>query len=147
MAVHWLEVPVTPPSAGRASTAIKYDVGNAVVVHGDNRAYVGLADRRAVRRLLARPDVRKLSDVDLATVQPVPGLPVSWSDLAAQVPGLGRPHARFRVLGLGDAIAVLTRRARIPECGACARRRKALNRITVWGWWRRRPTQVQPSGS
>lgn len=142
-AMRWLEVPVQPPSQGNGSPAPKYGTGNAVVVYGTDSAYVGTADAETVRTLTSHPDVRLLSPDDLRTIEPFPGLPLTWESLENQVPGRGgHHHRRGRAIGLGDVISAITRRAGIPECGGCARRRTGLNRIVVWGWWRERPAHA-----
>ncbi|GAA2603442.1 hypothetical protein [Streptomyces tubercidicus] len=141
--VIWLEVPVEP-AASRGSVRPKYSVGRAVVVLDNESAYVGLLERTAAAALLAHEDVRELSRGDMERIRPE--IPLSWETLEQQVLQLSDPRPRPHALGLGDAIAALTRRARIRECGSCAQRRKGLNRIIIWGWWRRRRIQVQPEG-
>ncbi|MGY3680404.1 hypothetical protein [Streptomyces sp. TE33382] len=142
-AVRWMEVPVQPASGRNESPTVKYGIGNSVVVYGIDSAYVGCADETIVAELLRYPDVRPLNADDLRRIDPLPGLPLTWESLEAQIPGQsGQHHLRDGVIGLGDLISSITRRARIPECGACTRRRKGLNRITVWGWWRARPAEV-----
>ncbi|MFI1161864.1 hypothetical protein [Streptomyces sioyaensis] len=122
---------------------MKYETGNSVVVYGSESAYVGTADEDIFAELLGHPDVRLLSADDLQQIDPLPGLPVTWESLEGQIPGRNGQHRlRRQVVGLGDLISAITRRARIPECGSCGRRRKGLNRITVWGWWRNRPAQA-----
>ncbi|MFF9480632.1 hypothetical protein [Streptomyces sp. NPDC014733] len=95
------------------------------------------------QQLLAHPDVRELSPSERERIQPVPGLPLTWEGLEGQIPEAGARRSRRHPVGLGDAIAALTRRARIQECGSCARRRRGLNRITVWGWWRTHPDRAR----
>ncbi|MEU1935052.1 hypothetical protein ACH49O_19085 [Streptomyces coeruleorubidus] len=141
--VIWLEAPVEP-AAGRAPAGPKYNVGRAVVMLGDESAYVGLLDRTAAAALLAHEDVRELNRDDMARIQSE--IPVSWEALEQQAIQLADPRPHRHALGLGDAIAALTRRAHIRECVSCTHRRKNLNRITIWGWWRRRRIQVQPEG-
>ncbi|GAA3162789.1 MULTISPECIES: hypothetical protein [Streptomyces] len=141
--IHWLEVPIQPPTGENLARVTKYEVGNAVLVHGTHTAYVGIADQRMTAQLLAHPDVRELSPVEREKIQPLPGLPVTWESLESQIPDMAAQAIRRRPVGLGDAIAALTRRARIQECGSCARRRRGLNRITIWGWWRSRPDRAR----
>lgn len=138
--VQWVVVPVEPPSGRNESPTVKYEIGNSVVVYGTGSAYVGTAEEDVVTELLGHPDVRLLSADDLQRIDPLPGLPLTWESLERQIPGHNsQNHLHRQVVGLGDLISAITRRARIPECGSCARRRKGLNRITVWGWWRNRP--------
>ncbi|GAA0375237.1 hypothetical protein Acor_67380 [Acrocarpospora corrugata] len=140
--VQWLEVPIQPPTEANTSPATKYEVGRAVVVYRNESAYVGLTDGPMITELLAHPDVRSLSAGDLRKSPPIPGLPMTWEGLANQIPTLGVSHPYRRAVGLGDVIAAITRRARIPECGSCSQRRNWLNQIPVWGWWRSRPPQT-----
>ncbi|MFJ8697065.1 hypothetical protein [Streptomyces roseolilacinus] len=144
--IHWLTVPVVRHAGSGASPALKYEVPDAVVVRGSGTAYVGITDEQAARRLLAHPDVETLSAEEKRRVELVPGTPVPWESLEQQILSLGTDHRRGGAVGLGDLVSALTRRARIPECGGCARRRKGLNRITVWGWWRERKLHLQPEG-
>jgi hypothetical protein len=144
--IQWLAMPVDQQAGRNGQSALKYDAPNAVIVHGRGTAYVGLADDAVAERLLAHPDVEILSAAERKLMEPLPGLPVTWESLENQITSLGKGHRRKSAVGLGDVISALTRRARIPECGGCARRRTGLNRITVWGWWRARKVQVQPEG-
>jgi hypothetical protein len=134
--IQWLEVPIRLPAHRDATAETKYQVGDAVVVYRDELAYVGLADQRAAEELLAHPDVRALSAREMERVQPIPGLSLTWASLENQVVHLGKHPSRRHPLGLGDAIALVARRFRIPECGSCAQRHGRLNKITIWGWWR-----------
>ncbi|MFE2477062.1 hypothetical protein [Streptomyces sp. NPDC001194] len=141
--VQWLQIPTLPPEDGIGSPSPKYEVGSAVVVYGEGSAYVALADEALAAALLAHGDVQLLTAERRGRIQPVPGLPMTWEQLEAQVSALGAGrHPSHRSVGLGDVVASITRRVRIPECGGCARRRRGLNRITVWGWWRDRPAQA-----
>jgi hypothetical protein len=137
MSVRWLEIPVRLPTNSDQPVAVKYDTGSSVVVYRDSSAYVGLADHHVITRLLTYPDVRELSAEDLELIQPMPGLPVTWTSLSKQVSNLGYHHSHHHTIGLGDLVTKLTRRIGIPECRSCARRRSFLNGLTVWGWWRR----------
>lgn len=142
-AVRWMEMPIQPASGKSESPTVKYGIGNSVVVYGIDSAYVGCADEVTIAELLRNPDVRLLSADDLRRIVPFPGLPLTWESLEAQIPGQsGKHRLGGGVIGLGDLISSITRRAGIPECGSCTRRRKGLNRITVWGWWRARPVEA-----
>jgi hypothetical protein len=144
--VHWLAVPVVQQAESDRPPVLKYEAPEGVVVRDRGTAYVGTIDEKAAERLLAHPDVEILSAERKRRVELVPGMPVPWESLEHQVLSLGTDHGRRRVIGLGDVISALTRRARIPECGGCARRRKGLNRITVWGWWHTRRLHLQSEG-
>lgn len=144
--IHWLAMPVEQKAERNAQPTLKYDVPNAVIVHGRRIAYVGLADNKVAERLLAHPDVEILSAGERRRTEPLPGMPMTWEMLESQIPLLGTGSRQKGAVGLGDVISALTRRARIPECGSCARRRTGLNRITVWGWWRTQKLQLQPEG-
>ncbi|MEV5885273.1 hypothetical protein AB0L74_21505 [Streptomyces sp. NPDC052020] len=144
--VHWLAVPVVQRAESDRPPVLKYEAPEGVVVRDRGTAYVGTIDEEAAQRLLAHPDVEILSAEEKRRVELVPGMPVPWESLERQILSLGTDHWRRGVIGLGDVVSALTRRARIPECGGCARRRKGLNRITVWGWWRNRKLRFQPEG-
>lgn len=144
--IHWLTMPVKKQVGRNALPALKYDVPDAVIVRHSDTAYVGIADGEVAERLLANPDVEILKQEEKDLVELVPGMPVAWESLERQIPSRHADHRRKSAVGLGDVISVLTRRAHIPECGSCVRRRKGLNRITVWGWWRNRKLLLQPEG-
>ncbi|MFE9724333.1 hypothetical protein ACFYQ5_12275 [Streptomyces sp. NPDC005794] len=144
--VHWLAVPVEQKAETHAPPTVKYEVPNAVIVRGLRTAYVGIADNKVAEQLLAYPDVETLGAEERMRTEPLPGTPMTWEMLESQIPLLGAGHRHQAAVGLGDVISALTRKARIPECGSCARRRTGLNRITVWGWWRTRKLQLQPEG-
>ncbi|SEC96199.1 hypothetical protein SAMN05216532_2942 [Streptomyces sp. 2231.1] len=142
--VTWLEMPLRS-SGAQPSPRAKYDVGNAVVMLGETTAYVALADPKAANELLQHPDVQRLTANDLKTIES--GGPLSWEALERQAESLNHRGVGRGPVGLGDLISSLTRKARVRECSGCARRRRGLNRITVWGWWRARKLTPQPDGS
>ncbi|MFJ9798212.1 hypothetical protein [Streptomyces sp. NPDC101145] len=133
---HWLEMPIRQPIYEGAPVDTKYEVGDAVVVYNNESAYVGLGDRRAAEALLVHQDVRALGVREVDRTKPVPGLSLTLSELEHQVGRLREQSSSRHATGLGDAIAFLTRRLGIRECGSCARRHKTLNRVRLWGWWR-----------
>ncbi|MFH9400590.1 hypothetical protein [Streptomyces sp. NPDC017638] len=143
---HWLAMPVEHQAAKTALPALKYDVPNAVVVRDSRLAYVGITDGDVAEQLLAHADVKILSSEEKSLIELVPGVPVPWESLERQMPELGTGHRRKGAVGLGDLVSALTRRASIPECRSCARRRKGLNRIIIWGWWRDGKLSPQPEG-
>ncbi|MER6261962.1 hypothetical protein ACFV2Z_02565 [Streptomyces sp. NPDC059688] len=142
--VTWLEMPLRS-SGAQPSLRAKYDVGNAVVMLSETTAYVALADPKAANELLQHPDVQRLTANNLKTIQP--GGPLSWEALERQAEALNHRGVGRGPVGLGDLISSLTRKARIHECSGCARRRRGLNRIPVWGWWRSQKLTPQPDGS
>ncbi|GHH94065.1 hypothetical protein [Streptomyces capillispiralis] len=133
---HWLEIPIRQPIHEGAPVDTKYEVGDAVVVYSNDSAYVGLGDRRAAEALLVHQDVRALGDREVDRTKPVPGLSLTLGELEHQVGRLRKRSASRHATGLGDAIAFLTRRLGVRECGSCARRHRNMNRVRIWGWWR-----------
>lgn len=145
-AIYWLNVPLAERTENGGQPVLKYDAPNTLVLPVDGTAYVGIADEEAAERLLSHPDVTTLGKAERSRIEPVPGVPVTWESLEAQIPSLGTIHGGKKAVGLGDVISALTRRVRMHECGSCRRRKRGLNRITVWGWWRDRQPSLQPEG-
>lgn len=140
MKVTWLEMPVAYSPEAKKSVAPKYAIdGNAVVLYKKDRAYVGFAMGDAIAELLAYADVRAITSAELEALQESFGIsPSTVEHLFNRTDGLhqriGRAASR---IGLGDAVAAVTHRLGIRECNGCARRRSALNRLTIQPWWPR----------
>jgi hypothetical protein len=130
----WLEVPAnydTPTSAGRP----KYPVsGSGLVVYRGSKAYVSFENASAKNELIRHPDVRALTLGEARRLED--GLPFPLSQSLS-----GGSEVR-----LGDLVHQLTKRVGIAECGACRKRRRILNRVVIWAWWRRSKTLTGKSG-
>jgi len=74
--------------------------------------------------LTANPDVQLLTGAESHRFE---------ASLPFPLPAPVRP----RGVRLGDVIHRITGRLGVAHCDSCQRRKRALNRIVVWGWWRR----------
>ena len=129
-AMTWLEFPIAERTSSSDRLRPKYAInGNSVVMYSQDKAYVGLADPQLAADLVTHPGVRQLTSSDLDQLER--RIPLKISDLERSISAYHREDGNGTVR-LGDAIAWLTKRARIPECASCGRRRRALNRIVIW---------------
>jgi hypothetical protein len=122
----WVEMPAIASATGTARPKYSFE-GNALVIYRGETAYVSFEHERAPDELAHHPDVRVLADGEGREFEeslPFPILP---------------PTVRRRGIGLGDMISWLTGRIGIEECAGCRRRKRQLNRVSVWGWWARGP--------
>ena len=128
----WIEMPAVGTGAADDPVRPKYSVrGSALLMHKDGKVYVMCADARAQEDALTAEDCRRLTPAEghafeqsLPVPLPPQLFPESYRD-------------GHRPVGLGDVVSWLTRRAGFTECSACRQRRRWLNRIVIWGWWRR----------
>ena len=63
-------------------------------------------------------------------------LPPPSAAMRADLALHGVRFQRAYAVRLGDVVATVTRWLGVPMCAGCERRKHAMNRITVWGWWR-----------
>lgn len=137
MKIIWLEMPVAYLGDAGQSVAPKYAIdSSAVVLYKKNHAYVGLARGDAITALLDHADVRAVPPAELELLHGSFEIgPSSVEHLLKRTGGLnhriGRAASR---IGLGDVVAAVTHRLGIRECNGCARRRRALNRLTIRRW-------------
>ena len=147
MKVTWLEMPVTYSGVTGKSVGPKYAIdGNVVVLYKKDRAYVGLAKGDPVAELLAHADVSVVPPAELERLQESFGISRSSVDeLLTRTNGMNHRIVRAASrIGLGDAVAAVTHRLGISECNGCARRRRALNRLTIRRWWSRSSHPAPP---
>ena len=123
----WLEMPAVADGPGAIAVRPKYPVdASALLFYRDANVYVAYRDDRP------RADVTAYSDVRLLTG------PESHRFEASLPYPLPAP-ARSGGVRLGDLVHRVTRRLGIAECDSCRKRKRVLDRIVVWGWWRRAP--------
>lgn len=127
----WIEMQAIGTGAADDPVRPKYPVrGNAFLMHKEGKVYVTFRDEVSQEAVLKEADCRRLTPAEGHTFEeslPVPIPPQLFSQ---------HPQNRSRPAGLGDVVSWLTRRAGITECAACQQRKRWLNRIVVWGWWR-----------
>jgi hypothetical protein len=116
----------------RAHPKYPIEVDATLVYRGVN-VYVSLAHSAARDQARRHADVRILSKAEGAALES--GLPFGPSQPAA-AQASARAINVLGPVGLGDAISSVTQRFGIGECHGCKARKRALNRIAVWGWWR-----------
>jgi hypothetical protein len=127
----WIEMPVAGSGAAGDPVRAKYTIeANAFLVHRGGKVYVMCPDQGAREATLRHADCRQLTPLEVTGLEEELPFPVT-PDLVA------RPRRTARTLGLGDAVTWVTRKLGMAECDACRKRRRLLNRVAVWGWWRR----------
>jgi hypothetical protein len=128
----WIEIPAVGTGAADDPVRPKYPVrGRAFLMHKEGKVYVTFGDEGSQEDVLKEADCRRLTPAEGHAFEE--SLPVLIPrQLFSQPPRNGR-----RLAGLGDVVSWLTRLAGVTECGACQQRKRRLNRIVVWGWWRK----------
>jgi hypothetical protein len=130
----WIEMPVAAGDADGHGARPKYPVeASALLVYRGSKVYVSFSGR-GDHGTTRRPDVRRLTPAEARAFEESFSFPLPSPPPPA--PGARQAGAP---LGLGDLVSRLTHRVGIAECGGCRRRRSLLNRLVVWGWWRRPP--------
>jgi len=113
----------TPASLGRPKYPIN---GSGLVIYRGSKAYALLTEVSVHNELLEHSDVRLLNQDEVRQFENHLPFPVTDFQSANGT----------RELRLGDLLHLLTKRAGISECGACRQRRRILNRVVIWGWWK-----------
>jgi hypothetical protein len=125
----WLEMPVVRTGVPDHRARPKYPVEtNAFLVYQGEKVYVRFPDDAAQPPGVDEADCRWLTHAEARALEESLPFPVSAPFV--------HHHRGSQPVGLGDVVSRLTRKAGFEECSACGRRKKWLNRITVWGWWR-----------
>lgn len=129
----WMEMPVSEDTLQGKPARPRHAIeGNALLVYRGDKVYVAVRKTGAADTLLRQPDVRRLPADEAQRIED--SLPGGFG--AAKLHSLDAPspdsQSRYRRLGLGDLVSRVTGGLRIPECDACGRRKKRLNRLTVW---------------
>lgn len=125
----WIEVPVVSDELA-ISDQPKYSIeGSALVVYHGSKAYVTFRNANDLRRsqLTQNPDVRLLTSDESLLFE---------ANMPFPIPETRREN-RAGVRRLGDLVHKATAMVGISECDACRKRKRLLNRIVVWGWWRK----------
>jgi len=109
----------------------KYGIAsNAVLVYRGAKVYIDLPNQDVRIELTKQPGVRPLASNEAQELEE--SMPFSIPSLA--------PHPAYSYKGflrLGDAVAWLTHKMGLYECPGCRRRREWLNKVVIWGWWKR----------
>lgn len=127
MTRRWIEMPVVASDAPGAPARPKYPVdASAMLVYRGPKVYVSFTGR-GDRGMTGHPDVRRLTPAEARAFEESFSFPLP-------TPGARRAGGP---LGLGDLVSRVTHGMGITECSGCQRRRSLLNKLVVWGWWRR----------
>ncbi len=128
----WIEIPAIGTGASDDPVRSKYPIqGKAFLMHQQGKVYVTFGDEVAREEAATQADCRRLTPSEASALEgslPFPLLSEIFSE---------NYHYKNRRVGLGDIVAWITHRVGIAECNACQQRKRWLNRIVVWGWWRR----------
>jgi hypothetical protein len=120
-------MPAVSGTSPGTRTRPKYPIdGSALVVYRGPNAYVAIAQRGTRAALTPHADVRVLAPQEARALE---------DDLA--LPPLAGRRDRSAPVRLGDAVHGVLTRVGIRDCTGCRRRRRRLNKLTVWGWWRK----------
>jgi len=126
----WIEMPVVPNETGDGWARPKYPIeSSATLIHRDGKVYVAFEDETARQEAAQQPDCRLLTSTEGRELEDSFPFPIASP---------GQQHVdENQPVGLGDAVAWLASRVGIEECGPCQKRKRWLNRLIIWGWWRR----------
>lgn|SRR5215207_8300026 len=126
----WLQMPAISDGEGPIAVRPKYSVdADALLIYRGSNVYMMVQDDRARAGLTSYPDVRVLTALESHGFEESLPFPV-----ATRTAGMRTGTAGVQ---LGDLVHRVTRRLGIQHCAGCRKRRTALNRVVVWGWWRR----------
>jgi hypothetical protein len=133
---YWLEIPTVADGSDFGGRRPKYSVAaRAVLVYRGEKVCVLFGDETARAEVERHSDVRRLLGKEAQELEgKYPFLPLLTTD--APDPSRGRAEGAGGVVLLGDIITRLAKILGIIECEPCRKRRKLLNRIPLWGWWR-----------
>jgi hypothetical protein len=122
----WFEMPAVGDENRSGRSRPKYEIpSRALLVYHGQRVSVRLLEPADEVDFVGHPDVRRLSYRESEKLE------VAYPFVAHA----DNPIAR-KPLRLGDAVSRIAGTMRINECEPCRRRRRRLNRIIIWGWWR-----------
>ena len=128
----WLELPAEIDAEARARPTYAI-VSDEVLVYRQDKVYACFRDKTAVADLVQHSDVRELSASEVeqlvALYEPILHAHRFVEDSMADA-------VRPGPVGLGEVISRVASRVGLAECAGCRQRRRLLNRIVVWGWWR-----------
>ena len=128
----WIVVPAMSSGDTADPRPVQFAMdGEAFLVHHEGMIYAAVADRTVADMLAGRDDCRRLSEAEARAFES--GLPFAIPELLFS-DELSPPVSER--IGLGNVVAAVTRWLGIATCEACSRRRRILNRIVVWRWWR-----------
>jgi len=126
----WIEMPVVRNGTPDGRVWPKYPVEtNATLVHKDGKVYIDFEDKSAREEAVKQPDCRRLTLAEGRVLEE--SLPFPIISRTVRYQNENQP------MGLGDVVAWVTNKLGIEECRGCQRRHKWLNRVVVWGWWRK----------
>lgn len=134
----WIEMPVVGNGTPDGRVQPKYPVEtNATIVHKHGKVYIDFEDGSAQEEALRQPDCRRLTSTEGRELEETLPFPI-----ASPAP---RPSKEKGPLTLGYVVAWVTGKLGIEKCPGCQQRRhKLLNRVVVWGWWRKARFQSLP---
>lgn len=126
----WIEMPAVRNGTPDGRVRPKYPVEtNATLVHKDGKVYIDFEDESAREEAVKQPDCRRLTLAEGRELEETFPFPIAF-------PAYRRDNEREPV-GLGDVVAWMTHKLGIEECPGCQRRKKWLNRVVIWGWWKK----------
>lgn len=128
----WIEMPAVQSETEKDRVQPKYPVlTNALLMYKEEKVYILFEEENAREQVEQYTDCRRLTPNEAIALEESLPFPVH-----SEVFHHSHTHEK-KSLGLGDIVAWLTRKVGIEECGGCRSRKMRLNKLVVWGWWRR----------
>jgi hypothetical protein len=125
----WIKVPATGIGTDADPVRAKTQVeGTAFLVHHEGNVYITFRDDVDYARTIRQSDCYQLTREEGRAFEETLTFPLPDR--------LFPDRANVQRVGLGDVVAWVARTIGITECGQCQQRRRKLNRIIVWGWWK-----------
>jgi hypothetical protein len=129
----WFEMPAVGGDSLEDAARPKYPVvGNALLVYRGDKVYIAVENNSVPTEMMKQPETRHLNSKEALQLEESLSFP-----LPVDFPSQQIPMNHVGKFGLGDLVAWFTHKLGITECAGCQKRHKWLNRVTIWGWWRK----------
>lgn len=129
----WIKMPAVKSETEKDRVHPKYPVlTKALLVYREDKVYILVDEKHAVGQVEQHDDCHRLTPTETISFEESLPFPVS-----SEVFHNGPAHRKKSLLGLGDIIAWVAQKAGIEECSGCRARKRRLNKLAVWRWWRK----------
>ena len=128
----WIEMPAVRSETESNRVQPKYPVETkALLIYRAEKVYIAFDEGLVQKEVEQFEDCRRLTTNEAIELEESLPFPIPSENV-------NHNHApEKRSVGLGDIVSWLTRKLGIEECSACSSRKRSLNRVAVWGWWRK----------
>lgn len=129
--IAWIQIPITGDEVLEDRSNLKYAVNkNATIIYHGQHAYVSFMDEADSVEFMQRPGIHLLTPSEVHELDR--NLPFPFLSMTSKHSNGSAQNEEVNVVGLGDLVARFTRKLGIQECDGCRKRKRWLNRVTVW---------------